>query len=139
MRAERPFVCSPSTPYELAKPAPRSICGIPGKAVDESAPEGKHRTAQPCSLTEKDGPTPSTSLLPVGSSCAPQRSYLFLPDEEGGFGRNPRPAPFGAPAPTIPCGASGLGGAPTPDAHHSYSITLLPHLTQPGSQSACGG
>jgi hypothetical protein len=76
-------------------------------------------------------------FLPSGCFCASALLLVADPGKEG-LGGMPRSAPFDASAST-PRGASGLGGVPTPDAHHSYSITLLPHPSQPGSQSVCGG
>jgi hypothetical protein len=72
----------------------------------------------------------------VRLSCASALLFVADPGKEGSGGI-PRSAPFDASAST-PRGASGLVGAPTPDDDLSYSITLFPLLTQPGSQGVCG-
>ncbi len=114
-------MCSKRTLGELAKPAPRSISGIPGQAEDETAPARQHRTAD--RLAEKAGER-RVSISAVRHVL--WRVSALLPIRGGGSGRNPRAAPFDASAST-PRGASGLGGDPTPVDPRSYSNTLFTH------------
>jgi hypothetical protein len=114
-------VCSQSTPCELAKPAPRSISGIPGQAEDETAPAGQHRTAD--RLAEKAGerrvfvPCRQASLRV--SAPLPIRGRRVWEEFPGRLLLTRQRQP--------PCGASGLVGAPTPDDPRSYSITFTTH------------
>src|SRR3712207_1380728 len=58
-------------------------------------------------------PTPSDSPLPSGRLLCASALLFVCRSGEGGFGRNPRSAPFGATA-TTPGRASGLAGGPLP-------------------------
>jgi hypothetical protein len=99
---------------------------------------GKHRTAD--RLAEKAGERRVFVLVVLAVRLFLRVSALACcRSGEGGFGRNAPNRLLLTRQRQPPGGASGLGGVPTPDAHHSYSITLLPHPSQPGSQSVCGG